>query len=144
MKNATEIARQNRLGELHAAAVAATRYEAPSEEDAHNWVKGVLDIDHADGTTWHGIPTWTRRAEQEAWERARFPALFSQVASGQPLPWDGDETMSKRKDDEVWNAADYDDEPRSNGNFGLDVQQQEAQAKALVVAGMREKSKTKA
>jgi hypothetical protein len=52
--------------------------------------------------------------------------------------------MSKRKDYEGWNAADYDDEPRSNGNFGLDVQQQEAQAKALVVAGMREKLKTKA
>lgn len=38
--------------------------------------------------------------------------------------------MSKRKDDDHWNPTDYDDEPRSNGNFGLDPQQQEAADRA--------------
>ena len=33
--------------------------------------------------------------------------------------------MTPRKDD-LWRPGDYDDEPRSNGNFGLNVQQQEA------------------
>lgn len=28
--------------------------------------------------------------------------------------------------DELWDPADYDDEPRSHGNFGLDPQQQSA------------------
>ena len=37
--------------------------------------------------------------------------------------------MIQRKDD-LWNPADYDDEPRSNGNFGLDPQQQEAADRA--------------
>lgn len=31
-----------------------------------------------------------------------------------------------KKDDGLWHAEDYDDEPRSKGNFGLDVQGQEA------------------
>lgn len=138
MNNATEIALQNRLGELHAARasdhlrglhdamVATTRYNAPPEEDAHNWLWGTLDIDHADGTTSHGIAVWTRRAEQGAWERARFPTAFSQRANDQPLSrLDGEETMNN----EAGNAADYDDEPRSNGNFGMDVQQQQDQGK---------------
>jgi hypothetical protein len=33
--------------------------------------------------------------------------------------------MTRRKDD-LWRPEDYDDEPRSEGNFGLSVQQQEA------------------
>jgi hypothetical protein len=28
--------------------------------------------------------------------------------------------MTNSKDDELWHAEDYDDEPRSHGNFGLD------------------------
>jgi hypothetical protein len=36
-----------------------------------------------------------------------------------------------KKDDGLWHAEDYDDEPRSHGNFGLDPQQQEAQAAQL-------------
>jgi hypothetical protein len=29
-------------------------------------------------------------------------------------------TMMSQKDDGLWHAEDYDDEPRSHGNFGLD------------------------
>jgi hypothetical protein len=32
----------------------------------------------------------------------------------------------RKKDDGLWHPEDYDDEPRSHGNFGLSVQQQEA------------------
>jgi hypothetical protein len=44
-------------------AAAASRYEAVVEENTHNWFKRVPDIDHADGTKSHDIPSWMRRAE---------------------------------------------------------------------------------
>jgi hypothetical protein len=47
-----------------------------------------------------------------------------------PLTSKGTKGMSKCKDDGLWHPGDYDDEPRSNGNFGLDVQQQEAKKAA--------------
>lgn len=61
---------------LFSCSLAATRYEAPSEEDAHNWVKGVLAIDHADGTTWHDIPKWTQRRNRRPGNGIGFLLYF--------------------------------------------------------------------
>ncbi len=40
--------------------------------------------------------------------------------------------MTQSEDDGLWQAEDYDDEPRSHGNFGLDpcMQMMEAEAEA--------------
>lgn len=40
--------------------------------------------------------------------------------------------MTTRTDDGLWHAEDYDDEPRSRGNFGLDpcMQMMEAETEA--------------
>ena len=135
MKNITETADPNHFQKLHDAVSATIRQDAPPEEEAHLWVKGILETDNVDGTT-SRVPMWTRKAEQEAWERARFPALFSETPAGQALlptdEEDAEETMIQTEDDEDWNAADYDDEPRSGGNFGMDVQaQQSAEACAV-------------
>jgi hypothetical protein len=73
------VARQQRLGKLHAAITAKQRFDQPPAHDEQNWVKGVMDVDHKDGTTTHGIPIWSPKAELEAWERLRFPASFHEV-----------------------------------------------------------------
>jgi hypothetical protein len=61
--------------------------------------------DHADGTTWHGTPFWARRAKQEAWERARFPALFPRYQSANHYR-DGDETVLSTVSREVLSLSE--------------------------------------
>jgi hypothetical protein len=66
------LTRQELLGSLHTAMSEKQRLDPPQAHEAHNWVKGVLDVDHEDGTTSHGRPIWSPKAEMEAWERLRF------------------------------------------------------------------------
>jgi hypothetical protein len=70
------VTRQERLGQLHAAMSEKQRLVPPPAHEAHNWVKGVLDVDYENGTTTHGRPIWSPKAESEAWERLRFPGSF--------------------------------------------------------------------
>lgn len=67
----------------------------------------------------------------EALDKAPLPEDFlSDADRDRSLPQErdlfGDDDPSPDRGDDLWNPADYDDEPRSNGNFGLDPQQQEA------------------
>jgi hypothetical protein len=57
-----------------------------------------------------------------------FEALDKAGMSEVDLLADRDRSLPQERNllDDDWNPADYDDEPRSGGNFGLDVQQQEA------------------
>jgi hypothetical protein len=69
---------QQRLAELHAAGIGKMRTEPPPPDEAENWLPGIQDIDHADGTTTWGIRVWFPKAEAEAWERLRFRHLRSE------------------------------------------------------------------
>ncbi len=68
-----ERARQTLLIELYSAI--QSRFDAPPQEEANLWSKGIRVTDHPDGSS-SSVPCWTSRLEYESWHRARLPGTF--------------------------------------------------------------------
>lgn len=69
--SSSEDERSRLLGELAARMV--TRYDPPPADEAHLWTEGFTDFDLPDGSTRHGVPSWSLSAPYDAWVKVRFP-----------------------------------------------------------------------